>query len=472
MLFKTEPWKHQLVALDFLKDKKAALLHMDMGTGKTKVVIDAVQNHLSAGVPPLVLILCPKSVLPVWEVEFLKHCAARHTIYVLKQPWSVKRKTSYAKQIVAQHLRHPKSPTILALNYEAAIHEPFKTWSAGVEWDCIVLDESHRIKAPFGKTSKYCSNLRKKSGRRICLTGTPIPHNGLDIFAQFRFLDPLIFGYSFTQFKSKYAIFGGYQNHEFQGMQNEDDLSLKMAKITYQVKADDVLDLPDAHHIQRPVYLSSKSRKIYDSMEDSFVTWARTGEQVSAANALVKLLRLQQITSGFLNDDTGKLSAVGSEKRDVLEDVMKDLSPEEPLVVFCKFRYDIELVKASCKKLKRKCLELSGGNHQLKEWQDGKAPVLACQIQAGSVGVDMTRARFAIYYSLGFSLTDFDQSLARLRRPGAEGDKITYIHLVVDKTVDEKVYKALSDRKDAINAILDEVRTKSVLWREYEQSKP
>jgi SNF2 family DNA or RNA helicase len=182
----------------------------------------------------------------------------------------------------------------------------------------------------------------------------------------------------------------------------------------------------------------------------------RSGE-VTAANALVKLLRLQQITGGYIRTDDGHEVQIDSAKMNLLRDVLEDIDPQEPVVVFCRFHKDLEAVNRVADETGRRSLELSGRMDELKQWQAGEAPVLAVQIDSGGVGVDLTRARYSIYYSLGFSLGSYEQSLARIHRPG-QTRPVEYIHLLAQDTVDEQVMAALARRSDVVNSVLQQMK--------------
>jgi SNF2 family DNA or RNA helicase len=191
-------------------------------------------------------------------------------------------------------------------------------------------------------------------------------------------------------------------------------------------------------------------------MEAMFYAGVEDGS-ITAANALVRLLRLQQITGGSVNNDLGQSVQVSTSKETLLADVLEDLEIKEPVVVFCRFRHDMAVVRRVAEKQGRTVAELSGSHNDLREWQDGKYDVIVVQIRSGGSGVDLTRASMAIYYSLSYSLGDYDQSRARVHRPG-QTKSTTYIHLVANDTIDKIVYRALSDRKDVVDSILERIR--------------
>jgi SNF2 family DNA or RNA helicase len=141
-------------------------------------------------------------------------------------------------------------------------------------------------------------------------------------------------------------------------------------------------------------------------------------------------------------------------KGELLNDWLKDVPSEEPIVVFTRFRHDLAMVKAVFDERGETCAELSGQKNELSAWQSGQMRGLAVQIQAGGVGVDFTRARYCVYYSLGFSLGDYLQSRKRIHRPG-QAHNVVYLHLLAEHTIDRQVYKALENRLDVVNSILE-----------------
>ena len=315
---------------------------------------------------------------------------------------------------------------------------------------------SHKIKSPSGKASRYLAKLAARAKYRLALTGTPMPHSPLDVYGQFRFLDKRIFGSSNHAFKQRYAVMGGFQDKQVVAHQNMDELQRLMSTITFRVGKEVLSWLPPETHVTYECALTPEGAKVYRGLEQDFVAEVKSGT-VTAANAMVKLLRLQQVTGGTVKTDDGRLERVDTSKARLLQDTLEDMGSDEPAVVFCRFHTDLDAVHEACKSLGYTSMELSGRRDDLKAWQAGGAQVLATQISAGGVGVDLTRARYSLYYSLSFSLGEYDQSLARVHRPG-QTRPVTHVHLSVKGTVDEKVLRALNKRADVIEAILKEVR--------------
>jgi SNF2 family DNA or RNA helicase len=322
-----------------------------------------------------------------------------------------------------------------------------------------VCDESHRIKTHDSKQSKYAAQLGKAAAFRLCLTGTPMPHSPLDLFGQFRFLDRGVFGTWFHHFRNRYAKLNPIFPSKVDAWLNQDELKQRFSLLAYRVTADEVLDLPPVMHEERRVTLCPKAKKIYESLEDDLIADVGSGV-VTATNALTRLLRLQQLTSGYvIEDDTKRETEVDDAKKLALFELLDDIGPE-PVVVFCRFRHDLVAVADCAEKLGREYGELSG---RFKHGLDDRGcmvegvQVMGVQIQSGGVGVDLTRARYCVFFSQCWSLGDFDQALARVHRPG-QTRPVSYYHLVAGGTIDDIMRKALEAKRDVVEMILEALR--------------
>ncbi len=444
-------WRHQVAALQFARPLRGAMLAMAMGTGKSKVAIDLIlaRRHKR------VLILCPLSVVGVWPDEFARHAGGAVSVCSLGHASVKQKKEKMCSAISLADVRG--TPVAVICNYEAAWREPFGTHAMTRGFDLLILDESHRIKAPGGRASRYVFRLSKLIRSRLALTGTPMPHSFLDIYAQYRAVDPTVFGTNFNRFKHTYGIYGGYGGYELRGIQNKAELNRKIYSIAYRVSKH-VLDLPEEMHITRVARLAEQGQKVYADLEKRFVSEVAEGT-ITVYNALTKLLRLQQLTSGFIRTDNDEIVAVDNEKLKLMAETVEDTDPAEPWVIFCRFRRDLEAVHLMSQSLGRSCLELSGTRNELRRWQKGEAAILATQISAGGVGIDLTRACYCGYYSLGFSLGDYEQSLARVHRPG-QLRSVTYYHWIIAGTIDERVMRALDARADVVEDILKNLKEK------------
>ncbi len=446
-------WQHQQDALAAIGDAPGYMLAMDMGTGKSAVAIAALEQRGCASV----LILCPKSVASVWPGQFAKHAGQNWQVTVLADKSMDKRR----KQLRAA-LASPARPRVIIVNYDVlpySLGKDIEALSRQRQFDALVLDESHRLKSARGKQSRAASRIADRIPFRLGLTGTPMPHSPLDVYAQFRALDKRIYGTSHAAFRSRYAVMGGYQNHQVVAYQHLDDLHERMYRVTYRCRANEVLDLPPAVDMTRTCTLEKATRQAYDSMADDLIAAVKQGI-ITADNALVKLLRLAQIVNGHATTEDGDSVSLGTEKRDLLGDVLDDLhgdytlTQQEPVVVFTRFRPDLRAIREVAADKGLRHGELSGRANDLQQWHDGKLDLLAVQLQAGGVGIDLTRARYCIYYSHDFSLGNDEQTRARVHRPG-QTRTVTYIHLVAEGTIDETIRKALERRADVVEAVLE-----------------
>jgi SNF2 family DNA or RNA helicase len=425
-----------------------------MGGGKSRVAIDlAVAFGLR-----LILILCPLRVVEVWRTQFQRHAPAQYEFLALDDRVnSVQSKTRKAKEMLAWATAYNRS-LVICVNYESARSEPFAHWALANAWPLIICDESHRIRSASGRTSRFAGGLTLRSRFRLALTGTPMAHQPIDIWGQFRFLDPTVLDPTFGSFKLRHAIMGGYFQKEIKGWKDLEDLNRKFYSIAFRV-TDEVLDLPP--ELDQPLYtrLDAEGARVYREMEQNLIAWLGSAEFV-ADNALVRLLRLQQITGGTLRDETGQEHQVDAAKERLLADFLEDLDPTEAVVVFAKFKSDLRAIHRAASKNSLTSGELSGEVDDLARWQRGEKDdptILAVQIQAGGVGVDLTRARYAVYFSMGFSLTDYLQSRARVRRP-PQTRPVTYYHLLVENSIDENVLRAVLARQDLIESVLEEIK--------------
>jgi len=437
-------WNHQLQAYHFCYGLKSAFLHMHMGTGKTKVVIDLILNR--PHFIEKILILCPKSVIPVWEAECEKHCP--DSSYLVAIPLIG---TSKQKMAILNSETFGGTECIVT-NFESMLTLDIRKRLNEIDFDLCIIDESHRIKSPSGKISKFIATLGQGIEYKMCLTGTPMPKSPLDIYAQFRFLDPGIYGTSYVRFRDKYAYLDHFnQPYSYHDM---DDLREKMERITYHA-GPEVLDLPDITEQTRYFNMDSVNYNKYHAVMDTFFSKVAEDSQVTVEYAITAMLRGQQITGGFVKDDNGVLQTLHRDKIALLKDTLEDIGPDEPVVIFCRFIRDIELLGGA---ILEPVSYLHGRANGVSDWQNGDTRILIAQIQSGSVGIDLTRAAYAIYYTLDWNLGNYEQSRARIHRPGQDRS-CTLIHLAAlgpdnQSTIDGEIITALSKREDFIKKVL------------------
>ena len=455
---KAKLFAHQKDAYDFALDAfekgKAVALLADMGTGKSMMTI-AITGTLEAdkGVKKM-LVVCPKSIVGVWEDEFRKFADYRYALTVLDGTMEKKRSAFNYMQGAALQ--------IIVVNYESC----WRLESEITKWkpDLIVCDESSKIKTPSASQSKALHRLGRQSKYNIILTGTPITGSPLDIFSQYKFLDDSIFGTSFYLFRNRYAILGGYQNRMIIGYRHLDELVEKVHSIAFRIKIEDAVDLPPFIDKTQIVPLEPPAQSIYRMIEkDCYAELA--GGEVTARNVLTQLLRLAQCTGGFIrNDSMGTAEQVSSAKLEALEDIIETcLSEEKKVVVFARFVPEIEAIAAMLKKKKIGYAQIYGATtdraDQVKKFQeDAEVKVFIGQLQTTGMGLTLTAANVAVFYSLDFSYANYEQSRARIHRIGQK-QKCLYIHLVGKGTVDEKILNALKHKGDIAKIMVDDWRS-------------
>ena len=445
----TPLWEHQRRAVEKALPHEGYYLAHDMGAGKT---ISAIAVALRRNCET-VLVFCPKRVISSWADQIERHAPERFTVLALDKGSLKKRVERAAFAMSHEGFR----PLVIIINYEAATSEEFRKWALKQRFDMIVCDEAHRLKSPGGVTSKFLGTLARRATWRLCLSGTPFAHGPLDIYGQFRFLDPDIFGTSFTRFRSRYAITNPNFHNQVVQFINQDELHEKFYSIADRVMTRDVVELPEERDEILYAELSTKARKHYDEIDKLFWSELAEDSEVTIANALTRLLRMQQITSGFVKDDDGAEHDLDDAKRRVLADLLEDIPLDEPVVIFSRFRRDLDTLRAVVEAAGRRYGEISGLHDDYARWQRGEIDTVGIQLQAGGEGLnDLVRARLCIYYSVDHSLKNYVQSRARIMRPGQKQNCI-YWHIVCRNTVDEDVYAALKKRQDVITALLDKV---------------
>lgn len=524
----TALWPHQEQAVQIIGPAGRGMLAMDMGTGKTRTAL-ALADAWGCS---RVLIVCPKSVVRVWPHEFRKHLGDAWQIVALDDGSAKERAEAVAAGWMCAELDGER--LAVALNFE--VLPALLPTLQPLKWDLLVLDECHRIKSPDGTQSMAAFDVSKQIPHRLGLTGTPMPHSQLDVFGQFRAIDPLLFGLNYHRFEATFAVTaeewvpkhntpgnikrvvaaaeklkelptpdlaewlagkaewqvkwavakaeregrtaiadfirqasGAYRKvraiaKDDQGKpvyRNSEKLAEIMAPITFRVEADDVLDLPDSVDESRYCLLSPTTRRVYRKLYGEFSADYGAGK-IEAKNFLSRVLRLAQVANGFgVDSETGEIVALGSEKEDAFGDLLDDLPEGEPVVVFGRFTEDLYAIHRQFNKRGRRCLELSGQRRELAQWQEATGNEgLAVQLQAGGVGIDLTRARYQVYYSMDYNLGNYLQTRARVLRPG-QTRSVTYVHLLAADTVDEDVAQALADREEVTGAIVRRLKRAS-----------
>ena len=432
-----------------MQSKGCAYL-MDMGTGKTITTIEVAGTLFNTGNIKRLLVVSPKSIVQVWQQEFDKFAAFPFSIAVLDGDGNKKIDT----------IRHMDSfgLAVIVVNYESCwrLEAEIARWKP----DMIVCDESSKIKNPQAKCSKALHRLGKASRYNLILTGTPITNSPLDFFSQYKFLDESIFGSTFYGFRSKYAILGGYQNHQIIGYKHLAELVELAHSVAFRIRIDEAVELPEFVEEIRPVKLEKKAQQIYDGIDKDSFAELMSGE-VTARNVLTRLLRLSQCTGGFIrNDDGGDAQQISTAKLEALEDIVDECVEQgKKVVVFARFVPEIDAIS---RVLTKKGIghavikgDVTDRAEQVEAFQKNpEIKVFIGQLATTGMGLTLTAGTVAVYYSLDFSYANYEQSRARIRRIG-QTQRGVYIHLVARGTIDEHVMSALQHKGDIAKMVVD-----------------
>lgn len=461
-IFKTEPWEHQRAALEYLYNRDCAALYTAPGTGKTKVMIDLIINRGFKRV----LIVCTNKGCEVWQKQFKIHSDLPTFSVLNLSGMSTAGKVSALKSLPKK--RNSVGLTVVICNYEGVWREPLAKEllkkSTGI--DCVICDESHRIKTPGSKVSRFLTRLSGVVPYRYLVTGTPAAESPMDIYAQYRFLDKNIFGTSFQRFKDR------YQNLDVQATlrvgfpildktnpyKNLDELQEKMFSCAFL--AESTVKLPKQLNIVTSYTIGKKTERLYKELRKEGVLICKQG-YLEVSNVLTMSLREQQLVSGYVQIETEtkdkKLIRVSEERVEVLQDLLEQFAKGEPIVIFAKYRKDLKNIRKLCQKLGRGYSEISGTENTQEDWDKGKTSIIGVQYSSGSESIDLTRARYCIYYSLTTQLALYEQSKKRIHRPG-QTRPVTYYHICAKmskgKTIDEKILHALKTKQDVVEYLM------------------
>lgn len=343
--------------------------------------------------------------------------------------------------------------------------------------DLVVMDEMHLIKGPQSNASRLLGRISKEVPRRAGLTGTVMPHSPLDVFAQWRFLDPYAFGSTkddgsarqatFGRFRDRFAIMGGFQGRQAIGFQNLDDMQQIMAVNSIVVRKKDALDLPDTTDVIVPVDLTAKEQRAYDEMKKQLAAILAPNVAATVPNKLVMMMRLRQITAGYLKDDQGTTHDLGGSKvRTIRSLVNETLIGEKRVVVFALFTHEIDML-AKALAVKGTEIMTIGGSTQATDRMalrrrfgsdDPKRMVMIAQIKTMSLAVnELVTASHMVFASLSLQRDEITQARDRLHRIG-QTKPVTFWMCLAPKSVDTVIWQSFIDRTNLEKAMLDHVR--------------
>ena len=469
--FKTKPYDHQIKALEKSWAQESYGLFMEMGTGKSKVLVDNIAMLYDRGAIRGALIVAPKGVYKNWDqIEFPVHMP-EHVEYT-KVLWEAN--ITKKKQFELDTLFNDKGDLkILIMNVEAFSTEKGLDFAHSflnifLGRALIGIDESTTIKNPTAKRTKNILKLRNLAKYRRILTGSPVTKSPLDLYSQCEFLDPFHLGHSsYYSFSARYAHmldrnFGGRRVQIVGSYRRLDELSEKLEKFSYRVLKEECLDLPPKIYMRRTVELTSEQKKVYAQMKQ--MALAMLDDKVmSTVNVMTQLMRLHQVTCGHFKADDKTITHLKNNRLDELMSLLDEV--EGKVIIWANYVEDIKKIVETLKKVygDDSTVEYHGSvdstlrQDNIAQFQQKNGPTryFVGNAQTGGYGITLTAANTVVYYSNNYDLEKRLQSEDRAHRSGQTGS-VTYVDLIAEGTIDEKIVKSLRSKINIANEIMGE----------------
>ena len=464
--YKSKPFAHQRKALEMSWDKEVFAYFMEMGTGKSKVLIDNIAMLYNAGKIDGALIVAPKGVYKNWfDSEIPNHMPD----YIEKKVglWRTKPNAPDLKPLFSTGAElHVLIMNVEAFSTKKGMQFAQKFLSSHKA--LMGIDESTTIKNPSAKRTKNIVSLRSLTKYRRILTGSPVTKSPLDLYTQCYFLDPYLLDQSsYYVFRTRYAVcrkinVSGRSVEIVVGYRNLGELSEKLKPFSYRVLKDDCLDLPKKTYMKRTVSLTTEQSKAYRQMKEMALA-SFNGKMMTTATVLTQLMRLQQITCGNFVADDGTMVDLDTNRIPELMDLLDEV--EGKVVIWAHFQKDVNrIIKEISKKYgENSYVDYYGKTLQedrqknIKKFQDPRSPVrfFIGTTQTGGYGITLTAASTMVYYSNGYDLEKRQQSEARIDRIG-QTKPMTYVDIICEDTVDDRIVQALRKKVDIATQIMGE----------------
>ena len=466
--FKTKPYAHQLTALEKSWNKENFAYFMEMGTGKTKVLIDNLAMLYDKGKVDGALIIAPKGVIGTWYNQEIPTHLPDHieNVSVLWQALITKKQQENLDSL----FKTEEKLHILIMNVEALSTSKGTEFAAkflNCHRSMIAIDESTTIKNSSAKRTKNILSLAKLAKYRRIMTGSPVTKNPLDLYSQCEFLSPWLLNFqSFYAFRNRYAEMKtinarGRSIQVVNYFKNIGELSDKLKNFSYRVLKEDCLDLPDKIYVKRNIALTPEQLKVYQQMKTTALA-ILNGKQVTSVTVLTQLMRLHQITCGHFTADDGSTQIIKNNRISELMNVLEEI--EGKAIIWANYQHDIVQIQKAIEKEYDKDYAVTyygltpqdERQENIKKFQnDPNCRFLIGTPQTGGYGITLTAANTVIYYSNGYDLEKRLQSEDRAHRIGQK-KAVTYVDLITEKTVDEKIVKALRKKINIASEVLGE----------------
>jgi len=468
--FKTKPYGHQLDALEASWNKEVFAYFMEMGTGKSKVLLDNAAILYDKGEINALLLIAPKGVYKNWyDSEIPTHLPDHVDKKIVL--WKTSDKSIKQKKILNTLFESGSDLRILIMNVESfssgdGADFAYKFLSAHPK-SMIAIDEATTIKTPTSNRTRKIVALRNMCKYRRILTGSPVTKSPLDLYSQCQFLDPWLLGHeSYTTFKARYAEtrkiqVNGRQVEIITGYRHLQELSDKVVGFSKRILKEDCLDLPEKTYVKHYVELTDEQRKLYKQMKKEAIAFLN-GKMQSSATVMTQLMRLHQITCGHFTADDNTIQDLPSSRLSELMNILENV--EGKTIIWSHYTHDVRRIIEEIKKVYGDDsvvdyygqTDTDSRSKNIKKFQtDDKCRFFVGTTHTGGYGITLTAGSNMIYFSNGYDLEKRQQSEARIDRIG-QTKKMTYIDIMTQDTVDERIVKALRNKVNIANTIMDE----------------
>jgi len=468
--FKTKPYGHQLDALEASWNKEVFAYFMEMGTGKSKVLLDNADILYDKGEINALLLIAPKGVYKNWyDSEIPTHLPDHVDKKIVL--WKTSDKSIKQKKILNTLFESGSDLRILIMNVESfssgdGADFAYKFLSAHPK-SMIAIDEATTIKTPTSNRTRKIVALRTMCKYRRILTGSPVTKSPLDLYSQCQFLDPWLLGHeSYTTFKARYAEtrkiqVNGRQVEIITGYRHLQELSDKVVGFSKRILKEDCLDLPEKTYVKHYVELTDEQRKLYKQMKKEAIAFLN-GKMQSSATVMTQFMRLHQITCGHFTADDNTIQDLPSSRLSELMNILENV--EGKTIIWSHYTHDVRRIIEEIKKVygENSVVDYYGQtdtdsrSKNIKKFQtDDKCRFFVGTTHTGGYGITLTAGSNMIYFSNGYDLEKRQQSEARIDRIG-QTRKMTYIDIMAQDTIDERIVKALRKKVNIANAIMKE----------------
>ena len=466
--FKTKPYKHQLTALEKSWNKETYAYFMEMGTGKTKVLIDNMSMLYDKGKIDGALIIAPKGVVKTWYEQELPTHLPNHieNVSVLWQPNITKTQQEKLESLFeVETALHILVMNVEAFSTEKGVKFAYKFLAS--HKTLMAIDESTTIKTPTAKRTKNIITLGKHAKYRRIMTGSPVTKNPLDLYTQCEYLDPFLLNFhSYYAFRNRYAEMTtmnarGRSIQVVKEFRHLGELSESLQPFSYRVLKEDCLDLPPKNFTKRHIILTGEQRKIYDQMKKHALA-ILNGKVTTTMTVLTQLMRLHQITCGHFTADDGSVQLIPNNRITELMSILEET--EGKAIIWANYQRDVnQIIEAIVKEYgPGSVVDYYGLTPQedrqdnIRKFQnDNKCRFIVGTPQTGGYGITLTQANTVIYFSNGYDLEKRLQSEDRAHRIGQKKN-VTYVDIICEDTIDEKIVKALRDKINIASEVLGE----------------